>query len=90
MKTLFPLTMERRETTIQLAQLEGRELEPHEGFNRSNSGGWIITDADGYGIIEVRFQGKAKRGKEYDAPDPDGQELARAIVESMNAKYSTK
>ena len=64
----------------------GKEYGEHEGYIRENDGTWIITDADGNGVIRVNFQGKAKRGQGYAVPDPEGMKLARMIVEALNAK----
>ena len=79
------LKMERREGLTFLAKRQGRELEPHEGYLRGNDGSWRICDEDGYGVITVLFQGKAKRGQAYDAPDPVGQAMAFRIIELWNA-----
>ena len=57
----------------------------HEGYPRENDGTWIITDADGNGAVRVTFRGKAKRGQGWNAPDPEGQELARRVVAAFNA-----
>lgn len=80
-----PLKFERQDVYEEHAKLTGKALEAHEGYFRENDGSWVIADKDGNGIITVRFQGKAKRGQAWNAPDPEGQALARNIVKCVNA-----
>lgn len=80
----LPLRFERREGFEDQMRILKRPYGEHEGYARENDGTWIILDADGYGVIRVAFQGEAKRGKGWDAPDPEGMKLARLIVESIN------
>ena len=56
-----------------------REYAEHQGYIRENDGTWIITDKDGQ-VARATFKGEAKRGKGYDAPDPEGMANARLIA----------
>jgi hypothetical protein len=80
MKMIF----ERQTIYEEQAKLTGEALQPHEGFNRTNGGDWIITDETGRQACIVPFRGTAKRGQLWNAPDPEGQALARLIVEKFN------
>lgn len=66
------------------AKLLGEKIEEHTGYFRHNDGSWVICDSEGTGTITVRFMGEAKRGQGYNAPDPEGQALARKIVLAVN------
>ena len=76
---------EPQEIYLERARLLGKPLAEHEGYYRENDGSWIIADSEGVGRITVRFQGKAKRGQAWNAPDPEGQALARKITDFLNA-----
>ena len=82
--TLGPWKFERQEIYAQHAKMTGKQLEDHEGYFRENDGSWVIADADGNGIITIRFQGNAKRGQAWNAPDPEGQANAAFIVTACN------
>jgi hypothetical protein len=84
----LPLSFERIEGFEEQMKTLKRPYAEHQGYARDNNGDWIICDADGYGVIVVRFQGEAKRGKGYAAPDPEGMLLARLIVKAVN-EYKT-
>ena len=66
------------------ADLTGQPLEAHDGFMRTNEGGWIVThgdiDEDGGQLCIVTFKGSAKPRSAYSAPDPEGQANARLIA----------
>lgn len=81
----LPLSFERNENFEKQMKFLKREYGEHEGYARENDGTWIIRDADGYGVIRVAFQGKAKRGQGWNAPDPEGMKIARMIVSAVNA-----
>lgn len=85
----YTMKFARSETTERLAALDGRTLSSHEGFNRSNDGGWVIPIRDEAGevvaSVEVFFRGKAKRGAAHNAPDPEGQKIAQDIANQFNA-----
>ena len=83
----LPLKFERNEGFEEQMKILKRPYGEHEGYPRENDGSWIITDADGIGVIVVRFQGKAKRGQGWNAPDPIGQKMARMIVKAINETY---
>lgn len=81
------LVFEPQSVYVEMAALKGEPLEPHEGFRRDNQGGWIINSADERGVmITVSFQGKAKRGQAWNAPDPVGQAIASEIVHLWNER----
>lgn len=80
----LPLKFERNEGFEEQMRVLNRSYLEHEGYARNNDGSWIIRDADGYGVITVHFQGEAKRGKGWCAPDPEGMKLARMIVDAVN------
>lgn len=81
------LKFERNPDYEENARILKKTLADHEGYPRENDGSWIIQDADtGLGIITVRFQGKAKRGQAWNAPDPEGMAIARLIVEAVNTR----
>lgn len=91
MNSLFtpgPWVFEQAESALELARLKGETLAEHEGYYRTNDGGWIVTyrskDEDGYDvggqICVVSFKGSAKRGQTYNAPDPEGMATARLIA----------
>jgi hypothetical protein len=88
MKT-YHAEMNRSQDAVKLAALDNRTLEPHEGYNRGNDGAWVIPikDEEGETVarIEVFFRGNAKKSQAFTAPDPEGQQIARAIVERMNS-----
>ena len=86
----FPLSFERNEGFEEQMKILKREYAEHDGYTRENNGDWIIRDADGYGVIVVRFQGEAKRGKGYSAPDPEGMTIARMIVSALNFTQENK
>jgi hypothetical protein len=83
----LPLKFERNEGFEEQMKTLGRSYGEHEGWPRDNDGSWIITDAEGFGVIRVAFMGKAKRGQAWNAPDPEGMKLARMIVKSVNETY---
>lgn len=83
----LPLKFERLPEYVEAERLGVRKLNEWEGYPRENDGSWIITDADGVGVIVVRMQAKAKRGHGYNTPDPDGMRIARLIVRAVN-KYT--
>jgi hypothetical protein len=83
----LPLVFERIENFEQDMKTLKRAYGEHEGYPRENDGSWIIRDSAGLGVIVVRFQGKAKRGQGWNAPDPEGMKLARMIVEAVNERY---
>ena len=85
----LPLIFERNEGFEEQMKILNRPYAEHEGYPRENDGSWIIRDFNGDGIITVRFQGKAKRGQAWNAPDPEGMRVARLIVEAVNA-FDTK
>lgn len=78
------LKLERNDATVELARLQGRELEDHEGYPRDNNGDWVILWEDGGRMGTVCFMGKAKRGEAYRAPDPEGLAIARRLVSLWN------
>lgn len=81
----LPLSFERRENFEEQMKLLKRPYAEHEGYIRENDGSWVILDADGVGVIVVRMQAEAKRGKGYSTPDPEGMRLARLIVAAVNS-----
>ena len=83
----LPLSFERNEGYEEQMKILKRPYGEHEGYPRENDGSWIIRDAHGDGIITVRFQGQAKRGQTWNAPDPEGMAIARLIVAAVN-RYS--
>jgi hypothetical protein len=86
--TSGPWALNRLDSAEEFARLQGKELLPHEGYYRTNSGAWIVTctqtDEEGFQVgspvCEVTFKGSAKRGEAYKAPDPEGQANARLIA----------
>lgn len=83
----FPLKFERNRGFEEQMKVLKRPYGDHDGYPRENDGTWIITDAEGVGVIRVAFQGKAKRGQGWQAPDPEGMKLAHMIVDAVNEKY---
>ena len=82
-----PWHFEQGKSALELARLQGKTLDPHEGYFRENDGSWIITygdpddmESDCGQVCRVTFQGKAKRGEAWQAPDPVGQATARLIA----------
>lgn len=58
-------------------------------YGRENNGDWILMIGDGdserrFGTVS--FQGKAKRGQAWCAPDPAGLAAARLICDLWNSK----
>ena len=80
------LKFERIEGAEKLARLLKKPLLEYEGFHRENNGDWIILNEDGTRFGTVTFQGYAKRGQTWNAPDPVGQNIARTLVKLWNAK----
>lgn len=80
----LPLRFEPQVCHREMAHLQHRELEAHEGFFRENDGSWIIVDSEGERFCSVHFHGKANRGAAWNAPDPEGQAICRLIVEAVN------
>jgi hypothetical protein len=88
--TSGPWALNRLDSAEEFARLQGKELLPHEGYYRTNSGAWIVTctqtDEEGFQVgspvCEVTFKGSAKRGEAYKAPDPEGQANARLIAKA--------
>jgi len=82
--------LERMEGVDEFAKLKGETLADHEGYYRTNDGGWIVSfkgkisandDVDDGGqICVVAFKGTAKRGQAWNAPDPVGMAFARLIA----------
>jgi hypothetical protein len=62
-----------------LHKLRGTKPEEHEGYFRANDGSWGVSCGNGR-VCLVDFQGKAKRGQGYAAPDPEGMANARLIA----------
>jgi hypothetical protein len=77
--TKGPWKFERMATALELARLQGKELETHDGYFRENDGSWIVTHESGQ-IARITFHGSAKRGQGYMAPDPEGQANAHLIA----------
>ena len=73
-----PWKFERLAGAEELARLRKQTLAEHEGYFRENNGDWVVTSEDER-IASVTFQGQAKRGQGYAAPDPRGQANARLI-----------
>jgi hypothetical protein len=84
----YTMQITRNEATVKLAELDGRTLEPHEGFNRNNDGHWLIAIKDDQGetvgTVTVFFLGKAGKRSAYCAPDPEGQAISNEIAEQFN------
>lgn len=78
-----PWAFNRMPVMVELAQLQGKELEEHEGYFRGNDGSWSITAEDAH-ICKVSFHGNAKRGQMHLAPDPEGMANAQLIVTAVN------
>ena len=78
------LRFQRQEIYTENAKILGKELGEHEGYFRDNNGDWIIGDSEGNRFCVVAFQGTAKRGEKWNAPDPLGMERARLIVRAVN------
>ena len=78
------LKFERMESSVEMAALKKVPLAEHEGYFRDNNGDWIISSKEGR-IASVSFQGKAKRGETYCAPDPIGKARAEYIVAAVNS-----
>jgi hypothetical protein len=81
----LPLAFTRNDGFEEQMKILKRPYGEHEGYPRENDGSWIIKDADGNGIITVRFRGTAKRGQAWNAPDPEGMATARLIVAAVNS-----
>lgn len=88
MNNKYSMELTRQEAAIKLAALDGRTLEPHDGFSRGNDGNWILPIRDGEGEVvgtaQIFFLGKAKKGAAYCAPDPEGQRIANEILAQFN------
>lgn len=76
--TAGPWKFERMQGYEDRARILGQPLAEHDGFYRDNNGDWVVGGGDGR-IAAVRFQGKAKRGEAYNAPDPEGMANGRLI-----------
>ena len=83
----LPLRFERNKGFVELMKILKRAYGEHDGYPRENDGTWIILDAEGVGVIRVAFQGTAKRGQGWNAPDPEGMAMARMIVDAVNALH---
>ena len=56
-------------------------------YGRDNNGDWILMIGEGdnkrrFGAVS--FQGKAKRGQAYNAPDPEGFAAAQLVCRMWN------
>jgi hypothetical protein len=80
----LPLRFERNRGFEEQMKILKRPYAEHDGYPRENDGTWIILDADGVGVVRVAFQGEAKRGQGWCAPDPEGMAFCRLIVEAVN------
>lgn len=84
----YVMQMNRSEATERLAKLDGRELQPHEGFNRSNEGNWVIPikneNDEVVASVEVFYLGAAKKRAAFESPDPEGQAIAQQIASQFN------
>ena len=84
----YTAKFERSEVSAALAALEKRELTPHEGFNRTNDGGWLIAikDPSGetVGTLEVFRRAEGSKRSAYMMPDHEGQAIAFALAAQIN------
>lgn len=79
------LRFEPQDIYVESAKLRGKPMEPFEEYFRDNNGDWIVGIVDGGRFCAVTFQGKAKRGQTYNAPDPEGFENAQRLTLAWNA-----
>lgn len=92
--TKGPWKFEPQDVYLEYERVTGKIKPDHEKYSRENDGNWIVVDADGQRVATARFQGTAKRGQGYNAPDPDGManacliaaapELLKALARIMN------
>lgn len=84
MKIELPLRFGPQAVYVEMAELKKAPVEPpHITHNRENDGAWVIKDANHKRLFTVAFQGKAKRGQAFNAPDPEGYELAKLLVDLL-------